>query len=239
MAKILTSSDSSLCVQFGDAISEEINDRVRAFALAVEAARFPGVVELVPTYRSVTVHYRPEVVGYARLYEQLTRVLTDLAPAALPAPKTVSVPVLYGGAWGPDLGTVAALHGLSEEEVIARHTAPEYRVYMLGFLPGFCYLGGLDERLATPRLSTPRVSIPAGSVCQAIGNPLYSLIVSVCRQLVVLIPAAWLLAQTGNLNMVWFAFPIAELMSLLLSSVFLRRTLRRADAVMAIDAAEI
>ena len=164
MAKILTSSDSSLCVQFGDAISEEINDWVRAFALAVEAARFPGVVELVPTYRSVTVHYRPEVVGYARLYEQLTRVLTDLAPAALPAPKTVSVPVLYGGAWGPDLGTVAALHGLSEEEGIARHTAPEYRVYMLGFLPGFCYLGGLDERLATPRLSTPRVSIPAGSV---------------------------------------------------------------------------
>ncbi len=164
MAKILTSSDSSLCVQFGDAISEEINDRVRAFALAVEAARFPGVVELVPTYRSVTVHYRPEVVGYARLYEQLTRVLTDLAPAALPAPKTVSVPVLYGGAWGPDLGTVATLHSLSEEEVIARHTAPEYRVYMLGFLPGFCYLGGLDERIHTPRLRTPRLRIPAGSV---------------------------------------------------------------------------
>ena len=81
--------------------------------------------------------------------------------------------------------------------------------------------------------------IPAGSVCQAIGNPMYSLIVSVCRQLVVLIPAAWLLAQTGNLNLVWFAFPIAELMSLLLSSVFLRRTLRKADAVMAIDMAEI
>ena len=81
--------------------------------------------------------------------------------------------------------------------------------------------------------------IPAGSVCQAIGNPVYSLIVSVCRQLVVLIPAAWLLAQTGNLNLVWFAFPIAELMSLLMSTLFLRRTLRRADAVMAIDMAEI
>ena len=81
--------------------------------------------------------------------------------------------------------------------------------------------------------------IPAGSVCQAIGNPMYSLIVSVCRQLVVLIPAAWLLAQTGNLNLVWFAFPIAELMSLLMSTLFLRRTLRRADAVMAIDMAEI
>ena len=80
--------------------------------------------------------------------------------------------------------------------------------------------------------------IPAGSVCQAIGNPIYSLIVSVCRQLVVLIPAAWLLAQTGNLNMVWFAFPIAELMSLLLSTIFLRRTLRKADAIMTIDMGE-
>ena len=81
--------------------------------------------------------------------------------------------------------------------------------------------------------------IPAGSVCQAIGNPNYSLIVSICRQLVVLIPAAWLLAQTGNLNMVWFAFPIAEIMSLLMSSIFLRRTMRKADSVMSIGSKEL
>ena len=93
--------------------------------------------------------------------------------------------------------------------------------------------GNLPESRAITAFIIAGFCIPAGSVCQAIGNPLYSLIVSVCRQLVVLIPAAWLLSQTGNLNMVWFAFPIAEMLSLLLSSIFLRRTMRKADAVMA------
>ncbi len=164
MARILTSSDCSLCVEFGSAISEAINGQVRSFALAVEAARIPGVVELVPTYRSVTVHYRPEVMGYARLYERLTQILNGLQAAELPPAGEMRVPVLYGGEFGPDLGNVARLHGLSEAEVVELHTAPNYLIYMLGFLPGFCYLGGLDARLATPRLSTPRVSIPAGSV---------------------------------------------------------------------------
>ena len=164
MAKILTSSDSSLCVEFGNAISEEINQQVRSFTLAVEAAHIPGVVELVPTYRSVTVHYRPEVLGYARLYEHLARILAHLTKVDIPPAGEIQVPVLYGGEWGPDLANVAKRHGLSEADVIALHTAPSYLVYMLGFLPGFCYLGGLDERIATPRLTAPRVSIPAGSV---------------------------------------------------------------------------
>ena len=164
MAKILTSSDCSLCVEFGNAISEEINKQVRSFTVAVEAARLPGVVELVPTYRSVTVHYRPEVVGYARLYEQLNRILNGLQAAEIPPAGEIRVPVLYGGAYGPDLANVAKLQDMSEEEVIALHTAPDYLIYMLGFLPGFCYLGGLDPKLNTPRLTTPRVSIPAGSV---------------------------------------------------------------------------
>ena len=164
MARILTSSDCSLCVEFANAISEEINRQVRSFTLAAEAARIPGVVELVPTYRSVLVHYRPEVVGYARLYEQLTRILADLQTAELPPAGEIRVPVLYGGAFGPDLEAVAKLHGMSEADVIALHTSPDYLIYMLGFLPGFCYLGGLDPRLNTPRLSTPRLSIPAGSV---------------------------------------------------------------------------
>ena len=164
MARILTSSDSSLCVEFGSVISEEIHQRVRSFAAAAEAARIPGVTELVPTYRSVLVHYRPEIIGYARLYERLRNILDHL-PDADPAPaEELRIPVLYGGDCGPDLGNVAKLHGMSEAEVIARHTAPSYLVYMLGFLPGFCYLGGLDEGLATPRLTVPRVSIPAGSV---------------------------------------------------------------------------
>ncbi len=164
MARIRTSSDRSLCVEFGSVISDEIHRQVRSFALAVEAAHIPGVTELVPAYVSVTVHYRPEVVGYARLYEHLSRILSGLKTAELPPAGKIRVPVLYGGSWGPDLAGVAALHGMSEAEVVALHTAPEYLVYMLGFLPGFCYLGGLDQRLATPRLSQPRISIPAGAV---------------------------------------------------------------------------
>ena len=97
MARILTSSDRSLCVEFGNAISEEINGQVRAFALAVEAARIEGITELVPTYRSVTVHYRPEVIGFARLYERLDQIATGLQAADLPPAGEIRVPVLYGG----------------------------------------------------------------------------------------------------------------------------------------------
>lgn len=164
MARIRTASDCSLSVEFDNAISEEINRQVLSFAAAVEAARLPGVVELVPAYRSVTVHYRPEVMGYARMYEQLTRILEHFTEAQTPPAETIRVPVLYGGSFGPDLAYVAALHGMSEAEVVELHTAPEYLIYMLGFLPGFCYLGGLDERLNTPRLTAPRVAIPAGAV---------------------------------------------------------------------------
>ena len=138
MAKILTSSDCSLCVEFGNAISEDINRQVRSFTVAVEAADLPGVVELVPTYRSVTVHYRPEVMGYARLYEQLSRIVNSLQEADIPPAGEIRVPVLYGGSHGPDLENVAKLHDMTPEEVIRIHTAPVYLNYMLGFLPGFC-----------------------------------------------------------------------------------------------------
>ena len=162
MAKILTSSDCSFCVEFGNAISEEINNQVRSFTVAAEAAQIEGVTELVPTYRSVTVHYRPEVIGYARLYEKLNKIVNGLQAAQIPPAGEIRVPVLYGGKHGPDLENVAKLHDMTPEEVIQLHTAPTYLNYMLGFLPGFCYLGGLDERIHTPRLTTPRVKIPAG-----------------------------------------------------------------------------
>ena len=164
MAKILTSSDCSLCVEFGNAISEDINRQVRSFTVAAEAANIEGVTELVPTYRSVTVHYRPEAIGYARLYEKLNQIVNGLKEAEIPPAGEIRVPVLYGGEHGPDLENVAKLHDMTPEEVIALHTAPTYLNYMLGFLPGFCYLGGLDKRIHTPRLTTPRVKIPAGSV---------------------------------------------------------------------------
>ena len=123
MAKILTSSDCSLCVEFGNAISEEINKQVRSFTVAAEAAGIEGVTELVPTYRSVTVHYRPEVIGYARLYEKLSRIVNGLQEAEIPPAGEIRVPVLYGGSHGPDLENVAKLHDMTPEEVIRLHTA--------------------------------------------------------------------------------------------------------------------
>mgnify|MGYP000049405398 CR=1 FL=1 len=164
MVRILTSSDRSLCVEFGNAISEDINNMVNAYALALERAAVHGVTELVPTYRSVTVHYRPEVIRYEELYSILLKIAKQTTTVQMPEREEIRVPVLYGGEFGPDLSQVAKLHGLSEQEVISLHCKPSYLIYMMGFLPGFCYLGGLDERLATPRLTVPRVKIPAGSV---------------------------------------------------------------------------
>ena len=162
--RFLLTGDTSLSVEFGSEISEAINRRIRAFGLALEAAAIPGVTELVPTYRSMMIHYNPEVIGYAALTARLTAVLGGLDQIPLPPSQVLEIPVLYGGEAGPDLAFVAEHAGLTPEEVIARHTKPEYLIYMLGFTPGFTYLGGLDERLNTPRLAQPRVSIPAGSV---------------------------------------------------------------------------
>ena len=164
MEKILISSDSSLCVEFGSSISEEINQRVNAFAKLLEKENVPGVTELVPTYRSVTVHYRPEQISYARLRTVLEELSHRNVAVVQELQPEIVIPVLYGGTCGPDLPRVAALHGLTEEEVVQLHTAPSYLIYMMGFLPGFCYLGGLDKRIATSRLEVPRVKIPAGSV---------------------------------------------------------------------------
>lgn len=164
MVEIIVSSDQSLCVEFGKTISEEINNKVCAFTLLAQKAGIPGVTEFVPTYRSVDVHYRPEIVRYAELKEQLQKLVDSLGAVKLPPAQVIEVPVLYGGDYGPDLLQVASAHNLQPEEVIAIHSKPSYLIYMMGFLPGFCYLGGLDERIATPRLISPRIKVPAGSV---------------------------------------------------------------------------
>jgi len=140
-----------------------------------------GVRELVPTYRSLAVYFDPLEVKRQDLEKQITRLLQEIevpehvgeleaeagsqVEQTFPRQgKTVIIPVCYGGEYGPDLTFVAQHTGLPEEEVVRIHTSRTYRVYMLGFLPGFPYLGGMDERIATPRLETPRTRIPAGSV---------------------------------------------------------------------------
>lgn len=161
--RFLPCGDQAVTVEWGSTIDEHINRQVHAFARKVEALSHPAITEVVPTYRSATVHYRPEVFSYEEL-NQLLLSLTQGGPEEGEELPVVEIPVCYGGEYGPDLLEVAQHCSLTPEEVIARHTAPTYRIYMLGFTPGFPYLGGMDPSIAAPRRKEPRIHIPAGSV---------------------------------------------------------------------------
>lgn len=162
--KFLLTGDTSLSVEFGNEISTEINAKIRAFNIALENSKIPGIVETVPTYRSLMVHYDPSVIRYEPLVKRMKGLLGQLDKIQIPPSDVLEIPVLYGGEAGPDLDFVAEHAGKTPEEVIKIHTSTEYLIYMLGFTPGFTYLGGMDESIATPRLKQPRVKIPAGSV---------------------------------------------------------------------------
>jgi len=162
--RLLPAGDSALVVEFGNEITPEINARIRSFTQVLEEQALPGIVELVPTYRSVLVHYDPLQLAPGELEAKIRELTGSLTDIELAAPVVTMVPVCYGGEFGPDLDHVCQHTGLSKEEVVRLHAGTDYLIYMLGFTPGFSYLGGMDERLATPRLKTPRTVIPAGSV---------------------------------------------------------------------------
>ncbi|GIM45513.1 allophanate hydrolase [Collibacillus ludicampi] len=163
-ARMLPLGDRGLLVEFGDEISPLIHDHVRALSKMLDAEPIQGIIEWVPTYRSLAVYYDPLIIGYRELAIRLSDLLDDLSLEEMPPARLVEIPVLYGGEFGPDLEDVAKHCGMSVEEVVKLHSGAEYLIYMLGFSPGFPYLGGMDERLATPRLEKPRLRIPAGSV---------------------------------------------------------------------------
>ena len=162
--RFLLTGDTSLSAEFGNEISESINAQIRAFTIALEKSGIPGIVELVPTYRSCMIHYDPGVISCAVLTHRLEGLLDKLDSINIPPSDVLEVPVLYGGEMGPDLSFVAEHAGIPEQEVVDIHTSTEYLIYMLGFTPGFTYLGGMSDKLETPRLKQPRVKIPAGSV---------------------------------------------------------------------------
>lgn len=162
--QIKITGDKSVAVLFGDAITEEINTSIRAFDEALTEEQIDGITETVPTYCSLTIHYDPERIRYRPLREKLEQMLSVHHKAQRMNPTVIEIPVLYGGEYGPDLEYVAKYNHMTPEEVIRIHSGGEYLIYMLGFTPGFSYMGGMDDSIATPRLKTPRVLIPAGSV---------------------------------------------------------------------------
>lgn len=164
MAQFKSLGDRAIVVNFGDYIDEPTFDRVRELAQRLEQSAVVGMIEYVPAYTSVTIYYDPLLVALPEFCSVIERMLAD-GGSTPPAPtRTVEIPVCYGGEFGPDLDFVAQHTGLSTEQVVALHCAAVYRVHMLGFAPGFPYLGGMSPRIAAPRRSTPRLKVPAGSV---------------------------------------------------------------------------
>jgi len=162
--KYIPSGDSAFIIKAGDVISEEVNLTVRKLLARIEKENIEGITDFIPSYNELMVCYDPAKIGYRRLLESLRACAADLQAMHLPPSEVVNVPVLYGGEAGPDLHHVADHNGLAARDVITIHTSTDCLVYMLGFTPGFCYLGGMDKRIATPRQETPRLKIPAGSV---------------------------------------------------------------------------
>ena len=162
--RISPEGDAALVIRFGDAIDPALTALVRAARERIAAARLPGVSDLIGAYCTLMVCYEPLTISYTELSAQIGACLSDVEAADAAPGRIVEIPVCYGGELGPDLEDVAAHAQLSVEEVVSIHTAGRYRICMLGFLPGFAYLSGLDPRLATPRLATPRTLVPAGAV---------------------------------------------------------------------------
>ena len=153
--------DSSLVVEFGQKIDEQINDRVHALARWIREQKIRGITETIPTFRSLLICYNPCQITYGRLVKKLQKWKGSKTQDAASEKVIHRIPVCYDG---PDLADMEQLTGLTREEIIAIHSGTDYKIHMMGFLPGFVYLGGLDPRICAPRLDTPRTRIEPGSV---------------------------------------------------------------------------
>jgi len=165
--RLLCAGEQGLVVEFGNVISPQVNARVRRLASKIAQSTIEGVIETVPTYRSLLIYFDPLRLAradLARMIERLLAVEEETDKGGTDKVRLIRVPVCYGGEFGPDLEDVAQVNGLAVDEVVAIHSSRPYLVYMLGFTPGFAYLGGMSPKIATPRLGKPRTKIPQGSV---------------------------------------------------------------------------
>ncbi len=156
--------DSAVLIQLGDEIEPALNRRVHGLERIMRRGAQEGIIETVPAYASLLVHYDPLVVDYDKATKWIREVLDEVDDQVIEKPRKLEVPVRYGGQDGPDLGFVAQYHRLTPRRAAEIHASGEYLIYMMGFTPGFPYMGILDEGIATPRLDTPRTHVPAGSV---------------------------------------------------------------------------
>ena len=159
-----TAGDRGVLVEYGEGIDPEVNRKVRIMAMVLDRYPVAGVIAVVPTYRALLIQYDPTLTSLVDLKKTLLDLEDRLSAIEIPSPRTVEIPVCYGGDFGPDIEFVAKAHHLSVDDVIRLHSAPVYPIYMIGFTPGFPFLGGLPEKLHTPRLETPRTHVPEGSV---------------------------------------------------------------------------
>jgi len=162
--KYLTAGDRALVIEFGDSIEEQVNSKIRSLTLAIERECIIGIIEMIPTYRSLMVIYEPMLIELDQLIDKAKSIQIKMDEMKLPKAKVIEIPTLYGGEYGPDIEFVAQHNKISAEEVIKIHTSIEYLIYMIGFTPGFPYLGGMNDKISAPRLQNPRTKIPAGSV---------------------------------------------------------------------------
>lgn len=151
-------------IRLGESIDLETHRRVLRLLRTLEAHPVDGVIDLHPAYASILVIFDPVRQDHTALQFSLRRRLAESEGIELPPPPRIEIPVCYGGEYGPDLDAVARLHRVTAERVVELHSSPVYTVYFLGFAPGFAYLGGLPNEIATPRLDVPRARVPAGSV---------------------------------------------------------------------------
>jgi KipI family sensor histidine kinase inhibitor len=167
---VLPLGEAAWTVVLGDSVNAAVHQRVAELAARIEAAAIPGVIEIVPAYSAVTVFFDPPATDADALRERLSALAASDGPSGGPATghpavgRLITIPVVYDG---PDLDHVARQTLLEREEVIRRHAGREYQVYLLGFAPGFAYLGELDPTLVLPRRSAPRPRVPKGTVAIA------------------------------------------------------------------------
>ena len=163
-AQFRDASDQSLLVTFGETIAPKTLQSVMKLLHLLQAEPLPAIRNLHPAYSSMLIQFDPLQIDHGELRTKLASYLARLEQVSLPKPREIEIPVCYGGEFGPDLQDVATMHGMTTKQAATLHCSPSYTVYFLGFAPGFAYLGGLPQEIASPRLETPRVKVPQGSV---------------------------------------------------------------------------